>query len=121
MRGDEARVVDVFCAWLERDGWHVLREVDFCDVVATRGTERLYAEAKGRTTDPGLDVDVVYGQLLRRIPVDGLEHCLGVVVPTGAVKAALRVDQAVRDRLNITVYEVTDAGEVWVIRASSNA
>jgi hypothetical protein len=127
VRGDEARVIDVFCAWLEDAGWKVRREVDYCDVVATRGSTprpraaRPTPASTSITTDPGLDVDVVYGQLLRRIPVDGLEHRLGVVVPTGAVRAALRVDQAVRDRQHVTVYEVTDDGEVRVVPAPSTS
>lgn len=49
MRGDEARVVDAFCRWLEAEGWQVTLEVDFVDVKAQRGADVLYAEAKGRT------------------------------------------------------------------------
>jgi len=45
----------------------VAREVEFADVYAERGVERLYAEAKGRTAAIGLDVDTLYGQLLRRM------------------------------------------------------
>lgn len=115
MRGDEVRVVDAFCAWLEREGWTVEREADFCDVTATRRGERLFAEAKGRTTDAGLDVDTLYGQLLRRIPADGLDHRLGVVVPTSALNAAQRVDREVRARLHITIFEVTDTDEVRTV------
>jgi hypothetical protein len=48
VRGDETRVVDAFCAWLERDGWIVHREIDFIDVAAERGDERFYGETKGR-------------------------------------------------------------------------
>jgi hypothetical protein len=36
-------------------------------VFARRGDERLYAEAKGRMAAIGLDVDTLYGQLLRRM------------------------------------------------------
>jgi hypothetical protein len=61
MRGDEKRVVDVYAGWLEDDGWAVQREVDFADIYAERGQERLYAEAKGRTSELGLDVDTLYG------------------------------------------------------------
>jgi hypothetical protein len=66
VRGDEARVVDAFVTWLDQNGWAVQREVNFVDVFATRGEERIYAEAKGSTTSPGLDADTMYGQLLRR-------------------------------------------------------
>lgn len=67
MRGDELRVVDAFVAWLQGQGWTVSREVQHVDIYAERDAERLYAEAKGRTTAPGLDVDTLYGQLLRPI------------------------------------------------------
>jgi len=82
-------------------------------VVAQRNGRTLYAEAKGRTSSPGLDVDTLYGQLLRRIPpvLDGSE-LFGVVVPTLAVPAALRVGVSIREELGIHIYEVTDDGDV---------
>jgi hypothetical protein len=49
MRGDEERVVAAYARWLEGQGWVVRREVDFVDVYAERGDDKLYAEAKGRT------------------------------------------------------------------------
>lgn len=109
MRGDEARVVDTFCRHLQSHGWMVAREQGFCDVVASRDGQTLYAEAKGRTSSPGLDVDTLYGQLLRRVPaaLDGKE-IFGVVVPTSAVSAALRVGRRIRELLGIHVFEVTD-------------
>jgi hypothetical protein len=112
MRGDENRVIDAYVMWLERCNWTVRREADFVDVYAERGDERLYAEAKGRTTSPGLDVDTLYGQLLRRMkdPEPGARDC--VVVPTSGLNAALRVPDWVRDRLSIDVYEVDDADGV---------
>jgi hypothetical protein len=67
MHGDEKRVVDAFVAWLQNEGWTAEKEVNFADVFARRGDERLYAEAKGRTSEIGLDVDTLYGQLLRRM------------------------------------------------------
>lgn len=97
MRGDEARLVRDFTTWLESNGWTVRHEVNFIDVAAERGDERLYAEAKGRTTQPGLDTDTAYGQLLRRMPPEEVgEARFGIVVPTEAKNAALRVPQRVR-------------------------
>src|SRR5947207_15920417 len=80
MRGDEKRVIDAYVAWLKQGNWTVQREVDFADVYAERGDERLYAEAKGRTTSPGLDVDTLYGQLLRRMkdPKPGARYAVVV-------------------------------------------
>lgn len=112
MRGDEKRVVDAFTAWLRAEGWTAEAEVNFVDVCARRGEESLYAEAKGRTAAPGLDVDTLYGQLLRRMGDPGADARYAVVVPTAAVHAALRVPAWVRQRLSIEIYEVDDAGQV---------
>jgi hypothetical protein len=113
VRGDEARVIRAFVAWLEAEGWSVELEVDFCDVVARRGGETMFAEAKGETTLPGLDVDTMYGQVLRRMPIaDDESYRFAVVVPTRARDAALRVPKRTRDLLRISVYEVTAEGEV---------
>jgi hypothetical protein len=108
MRGDESRVVDAFEAWLQGDGWVVEREIDFVDLVATRNGETLYAEAKGHTASVGLDVDTMYGQLLRRMRDETASSQYAVVVPSGAVAAALRVPSWVRDSLRVVVYEVED-------------
>lgn len=112
MRGDEERVVTAFAGWLQRDGWDVTREAEFVDVYAERGPEKLYAEAKGRTAAVGLDVDTLYGQLLRRMKDAEATARYAVVVPTAALSAALRVLSWVRDRLSIDVYEVDDTGIV---------
>jgi hypothetical protein len=112
MRGDEARVVNAFCTYLQTEGWTVEREVQFVDVKATKGQVTLYAEAKGRTQAIGLDVDTLYGQLLRRVPDEGEGSILGVVVPERAVGAALRVPQWIRECLHIRIWAVSDDGQV---------
>jgi hypothetical protein len=108
-------VIDAYVTWLERSNWTVRREVHFVDVYAERKT-KLYAEAKGRTTPPGLDVDTLYGQLLRRMkdPEPGARYA--VVVPTAALNAALRVPAWVRDRLSVDVYQIDDDAEVHLRR-----
>jgi hypothetical protein len=112
MRGDEERVVAAYASWLERNGWTVSREVDFADVYAERGPDKLYGEAKGRTAAICLDVDILYGQLLRRMKDPESAARYVVVIPTGALKAALRVPEWVRERLHVEVIEVDDLGEV---------
>ncbi|TYK44601.1 hypothetical protein FXF68_34715 [Actinomadura decatromicini] len=69
---------------------------------------RLICEAKGTTSVPGLDCDTAYGQLLRRMSDPTREIQYAVVVPSSALKAALRVPQRVRDLLRVAVYEVRD-------------
>jgi hypothetical protein len=113
MVGDEARVVQAFCVWLAEHGWHTQLEVEHIDVVADRGNQRLYAEAKGRTAALGLDVDTLYGQLLRRMPTDQVGTAVfAVVVPHSAVKTAERVPVRVRELLRIEIYGVDDVGAV---------
>jgi len=111
MRGDEARVVDAFARYLEEQGWVVTPEVAFCDLVATRNGMHLYVEAKGRTASPGLDVDTMYGQLLRRMPFDETAATrFAVVVPDTATNAVMRVQRRVRETLRIDVYTVSQDG-----------
>lgn len=65
------------------------------------------------TTDAGLDIDTAYGQLLRRVTDTGPGDVrYAIVVPTSAVKAALRAPIHVRTALRIDVYEVDDGEAV---------
>ena len=109
----EAEVVAAFCAWLEQDGWSVQREVEHVDVFAERDGTHLYAEAKGETKAIGLDVDTMYGQILRRMPIgEDPDARFAVVVPERALRAALRVRPRVRELLRIEVYSVDEQGGV---------
>jgi Holliday junction resolvase len=113
VRGDEERVIVAFSAWLEQSGWtNIRREVEFVDIVAERGGQTLYVEAKGQTSSPGLDVDTMYGQLLRRMRHPEAQAKYAVVVPSSALQAALRVPDWVRGRLKIDVYAVDPDGGV---------
>lgn len=114
MRGDEKRVVAAFCSHLISEGWSVRTEVNHIDVVATRNGQHLYAEAKGRTGKNGpLDVDTLYGQLLRRMPNAEVGHArFAVVVPEEMLSAAARVPARVRELLNIQIYAVSDSNDV---------
>lgn len=103
--GREAEIVDVFCNWLIEQGWEVQTQVAWVDVVARRGEERLVGEAKGVTTSPGLDVDTMYGQLLRRM-TDEPGTRYAVIVPEKVIPAASRVSESVRRRLDIDMYGV---------------
>jgi hypothetical protein len=109
-------VVPAFRRWLEIQGWETETETGFVDVVAHRGNETIYAEAKGRTKSrPGAGLDTLCGQLLRRMPVEEVgdpNTRFAVVIPTGAEAAALRVPRRVRDLLRIDIYAVSDDGQV---------
>lgn len=112
MRGDEARVERVFADWLRQHGWDVRVQVEHADIVAERDGQRLVAEAKGRTSDAGTDLDTLYGQLLRRMTGDPSTR-YAVVVPEGkGLRAALRVSAELRARLRVDVYAVTDDDRV---------
>jgi hypothetical protein len=113
VRGDEERVIVAFCAWLQENGWtNIRREVEFVDIVAEQGGQTLYVEAKGQTSSPGLDIDTMYGQLLRRMQHPEALARYAVVVPSSAVQAALRVPDWNRERLKVDVYAVDLNGGV---------
>lgn len=80
------------------------------DVVATRGSERLIAEAKGKTANAGLDMNTAYGQLLNRMTDPDARYA--VVAPETSRNAALRVPRRVRNLLGIEVYIVAATGAV---------
>ncbi|MFD9203692.1 hypothetical protein ACFWDP_36165 [Streptomyces anthocyanicus] len=110
---DEDRVVGAFRTWLLAEGWTPVDPTDrWTDLEAVRGDERLVCEAKGRTSDPGIDADTAYGQLLRRMTSQDPRTRYALVVPSSSVKAAERVPLHVRQLLRIDVYEVTDDGRV---------
>lgn len=111
----EADVQAAFVSHLLERGWDVLTEsLDHVDVHARRGAERIVAEVKGHTTDPGLDVDTMYGQLLRRMREEDrtADVRYAVVVPESVAVAATRVPAWVRADLNIDVVLVDDFGRV---------
>ncbi len=97
------------------EGWQVETEIKHVDVVATRDGWRLYAEAKSKTTDAGLDVDTAFGQLLRRLPkMDDAAVRYGLVVrdEPRSVRAVQRVPSRVLTPLRITLYAVSEDGAV---------
>ncbi|MDX2646126.1 hypothetical protein PV341_21695 [Streptomyces sp. PA03-1a] len=110
---DEDRVTDAFRRWLVSEGWTPVTPSDrWTDIEAVRGEERLICEAKGRTSEKGVDADIAYGQLLRRMTDETTTSRFALVVPTSSVKAAERVPPHVRRMLRIDVYEVTDENQV---------
>lgn len=110
---DEERVTDAFRTWLLAQGWTPVDPTDrWTDLEAVRGSERLVCEARGRTSEKGIDADIAYGQLLRRMTGESPEVRYALVVPTSSVKAAERVPAHVRRLLRVDLYEVTDDGQV---------
>ncbi|KND25163.1 hypothetical protein [Streptomyces anulatus] len=110
---DEDRVTDTFRTWLLAGGWTPVAPADpWTDLEAVRGEERLICEAKGRTSEKGIDADIAYGQLLRRMTSQDPHTRYALVVPSSSAKAATRVPAHVRWLLRIDVYEVTDDNQV---------
>jgi hypothetical protein len=99
----EADVQAAFMRWLAADGWTVKTYPadQWLDVYAERRRERLLAEVKGKTSEPGIDADIAYGQLLFALAVPGWPR---------SVRAAARVPARVRALLRVTLYAVDDAG-----------
>ncbi|WP_254047422.1 hypothetical protein [Streptomyces aureus] len=115
---DEDRVADAFRTWLLSEGWTPVDPTDrWTDVEAVRGDDRLICEVKGRTSEEGIDADIAYGQLLRRMTNEAPCTRYALVVPSTSVKAAERVPAHVRRLLRIDVYAVT--GDDTVHRLST--
>lgn len=118
----EAEVTATVIRWLLERGWDV-REgpSDGADLVAKRGAERLVVEAKGHTSAPGLDVDTMFGQILRRIdPAEEMTR-YAVAVPETLARTVERIDADVLDRLDIAVWLVDDFGRVRVLGDESSS
>lgn len=112
----ESKVVDAFTGWLKQDGWEVATPGVHADVVARRGEESLIAEVKGMTSSPGLDVDTMYGQLLRRMTDEAPATRYAVVVPRSAAFAVARVPRTIRDLLRVDAFVVEPDGTVMQLR-----
>jgi hypothetical protein len=68
----------------------------------------LVGEVKGYTgSSTGLDVDTMFGQLLRRMR-PGAATAWAIIVPTKSLPAVLRVPVEIRHRLGIRIFEVRD-------------
>jgi hypothetical protein len=91
---------------VDRRAWLVGRRL------AQRGNERLIGEVKGFTAgNTGLDIDTMFGQLLRRMK-PGAATTWAVIVPSRSLTAVLRVPIEIRSALGIRVFEVRDNDEV---------
>ncbi len=110
----EAEVEAAFVRYLLERGWDVTTDsADHTDVLAHRGAERIVAEIKGHTSSPGLDVDTLYGQLLRRMTAPGEDTRYALVVPISLQTKVERVPAPVRDLLDIDMWLVDDDGDVY--------
>ena|SRR5580698_9165948 len=119
-RGDAAEVVRAFAEWLRSEGWRAGTEPsDYRDILASRDGEWLYCEAKESASEPGIDSDIGYGQLLRRMRQTdnrAARYALVIRDEPRSVRAALRVNARVRDLLRITLYAVGTNGSVRELR-----
>lgn len=112
-RGDEERVVAAFGHWLVAEGWTLVAPTDpYTDIEAVRADERLIGEAKGHTSSPGLDLDTLYGQLLRRMTNQNPGTHYAAIIPDSALWHAERVPARIRALLAIDLYTVAEDGTV---------
>ncbi|EID81761.1 MULTISPECIES: hypothetical protein [Rhodococcus] len=108
-------MVEAFAGWLSSQGWTVRTEGDAVGIVAEKDGHRLYAEVKGVSTAPGLDVDTAIGQLVRRMPSEAdqsVSFALVVRDEPGSVEAAVRAPQRILDLLGMALYAVDEDGGV---------
>ena len=108
-------MVEAFAGWLSSQGWTVRTEVDLVDIVAEKDGHRLYAEVKGATTAPGLDIDNAIGQLVRRMPSEpdqSVSFAIVVRDEPRSVEAAVRAPQRILDLLGMALYAVDEDGGV---------
>lgn len=116
--GSEAVVVEVFSSWLVAQGWECVehpRYGDHPDIVARHPDgRRLVVEAKGFSRDSGANVDVGYGEILRRMKGEP-DTLYALVVAESIVRFAQRVPSEVRGRLGIALYTVDAKGQVGLV------
>ncbi|MGV9385045.1 hypothetical protein ACWDRB_55215 [Nonomuraea sp. NPDC003707] len=110
-------MVSAFQRWLTEQGWTVEPATrDGPDIVAARTNQQLIGEVKGHTGYPGTDLDIAYGQLLRRMIDPNPEVRYALVVPASIRWHVERVPDRVRRALTIDLYVVDDHGQVTHIR-----
>jgi hypothetical protein len=113
--GEEARVARDFAGWWSSQGWTIRADTDVVDIVAEKDGRRLYAEVKGASAAPDLDVDTAIGQLVRRMPSEAdqsVSFALVVQDEPRSVDAAGRAPQRILDLLGMALYAVDEDGGV---------
>lgn len=113
--GSEAAVVEAFSAWLDEQGWTRVTLPAHGDhpKIEARSADgrRLVVQAKGFSRDAGADLDIGYGQLLRRMKGEP-DTVYALVVAATVVRFAQRVPSEVRSKLGISLYTVDRDGKV---------
>ncbi len=109
----EADVERRFGEYLGSLGWEVsLKNKDYTDVIATHPDgSRLIAEVKGHTAYPGVDADICFGQLLRRMHDLSGATRYAIVIPETVLSAIERVPKPVIERLGIEIWVVPEEGD----------
>lgn len=112
---NEAEALARFAAYLGREGWEVppTPRGDFPDIDARHRETgaRLVGEVKGHTSEPGLDTDTAFGQLLRRMGAEPEPATRYVLVVPEALRGKVeRVPAHIREVLRVEVWLVPDDG-----------
>lgn len=110
----ESDVQAAFVAYLDERGWvEIETRPRGIDVTARRGAEVLKAEVKGSTSEPGLDVDTLFGQALRMFRDDDPPTAsYAIVVPADLAPKVERVCESTMHRICLDVYFVDDSRQV---------
>lgn len=111
----EADVERRFADHLGSMGWEVsLHNKNHTDVIATHSDgSRLIAEVKGHTKYPGIDADICFGQLLRRMQDLSGAARYAIVIPETVLSAIERVPRPVLERLGIEIWLVPEEGSPY--------
>lgn len=109
---EEAQVRTAFLFHLTERGWvEEPTSARGVDVIAKRGAEMLKAEVKGTTSDPGTDIDTLFGQALRMLDEsDPPMTTYALAIPEHLLANVQRVAPRVRKRLELEVYFIDDLG-----------
>lgn len=112
----EDAVVDAVNAWLDREGFS-FEQRNYVDVVAREPkTGRLWIiEAKGETSDPGLDFRTCLGQIVTAMHGPAALYAVAIPATKSYHQLCEGISDYVRRRLELHWILVGRAGRVWLV------